>query len=250
MEQQKLYDIALDALNESELKSGDIPAIDLYVDQILNLVTEKLNEGSERYHDRQLTKTMINNYSKAGLITPIKGKKYSKEQIVQMLTVYTLKSTLSIGEIKRMLDAAYGAPNFNGEDLIALYDRHLQIKEENRSLAQETMERIFQRDALDIQSDRDCITAIGALLSLSAQLKNIAQAMLDDRFPEPISLEEENEKEEKTDKSEKKEAKAEKKEAKKEEKAEKKEGKEQAKQEKVKAKEEAKDKKKKATAEA
>ena len=251
MEKQKLYDIVFDALNESELKSKDIPSIDLYVDQILNLVSEKLNEGSERYRDRQLTKTMINNYSKAGLITPITGKKYSKEQIVQMLTVYTLKSTLSIGEIKRMLDTAYAAPNFKGEDLISLYDRHQQIKEENRALTLETLERILERDGLDIAVDRDCITAIGALLSLSAQLKNVAQAMLDDRFPEPISEEEETEKEEKSEKIAKKEAKAEKKEAKKEEKAEKKEekreGKEQAKQEKVKAKEakeEAKDKKK------
>ena len=79
-----------DALDEAELKSEDIPTIDLYIDQILNLISERLKDGSERYHDRQLTKTMINNYSKEGLITPVKGKKYDKEQILQMLMIYTL----------------------------------------------------------------------------------------------------------------------------------------------------------------
>ncbi len=228
MEQKKLYDIAGDALHESELKSGDIPAIDLYVDQILNLVTEKLLEGSERYHDHRLTKTMINNYSKDGLITPVKGKKYTREQIVQMLTIYTLKSTLSIGEIKRVLNAAYATPDFDGVRLAALYDRHIDIKAENREMALETVDRILARDGLDMEDELDYLTAIGAMLSLSAQLKNIGQALLDARFPEPVVPEEDKDAEKKEKKEEKKE--------KKEEKKEKKEKKEEAKQEKNKEK--------------
>ena len=125
MEREELMRIAADAVNESELKSAEIPPIDLYVDQIINLVSEKLKHGSERYHDRHLTKTMINNYSKDGIITQVKGKKYSKEQIVQMLTVYTLKSSLSIGEIKRLMGGAYASEDFSGEDLTAIYDRHI-----------------------------------------------------------------------------------------------------------------------------
>lgn len=82
MEKEELYQIAKDAVNEAELKSDEIPAIDLYVDQIINLVAEKLKQSSERFHERQLTKTMINNYSKDGLITPVKGKKYTKEQVI------------------------------------------------------------------------------------------------------------------------------------------------------------------------
>ena len=35
---------------------------------------------------------MINNYSKAKVITPVKGKKYTKEQIIQMLIIYQLKN--------------------------------------------------------------------------------------------------------------------------------------------------------------
>ena len=96
MNREELYRITKDAVRDEELISSEIPAIDLYVDQIINLVSEKLKGGSERYRERQLTKTMINNYSKDGLITPVKGKKYNKEQIMQILTIYTLKPTLSI----------------------------------------------------------------------------------------------------------------------------------------------------------
>ena len=184
MNDKALLDTVNDALNEAELRSEEIPAIDLYVDQILNLINDKLSEGSERYRDRVLTKTMINNYSKDGIITPVKGKKYNKEQILQMLTVYTLKGTLSINEIKRTLKGAYASGDFGGEELTALYDRYLDIKNDNREYAKMALDGIIERNGLDMESDVDYISAICALVAFSAQLRNMAQAMIDDRFPD------------------------------------------------------------------
>ena len=230
MMNDRLLDIVCDALNDAELKSREIPNIDLYVDQIINLIAEKLKEGSQRYSERQLTKTMINNYSKDGIITPVKGKKYNKEQILQMLTVYTLKGTLSIGEIKRLLDGAYSSEGFDGEALRALYDKHIAIKEDNREYAQKALDGIIERNALDVENDVDYITAVCALVSLSAQLRNIAQAMIDEKFPEPEEPEEEEKDVEKAERKEEKKAeKAERKEDKETEKAEKKQKKEEKK---------------------
>ena len=229
MDNKELYNIAKDAVNDAELRSTDIPPIDLYVDQILNLVSERLSRGSERYYDKQLTKTMINNYSKDGLITPVKGKKYNKEQILQMLTVYTLKGTLSIGEIKRLLQGAYAVDGFDGEGLTKLYDRHLDIKDANREYVMESLEGILERNELDINDDVDYISLICALAAFSAHLKNIAQAMIEVRFPEPEKPEEEErdkDKEKEEKKEEKKERKEEKKADKKQKKEEKKENKE------------------------
>ena len=183
MNREELDNIVSDALNEAELESMDIPTIDLYVDQILNLVNERLQDGSERYYDRQLTKTMINNYSKEGLITPVKGKKYDKEQILQMLTVYTLKSTLSINEIKRLLQGMYATENFDDAELTRLYDRHLDIKNVNREYAVEALNGIIERNSLDISDDLDYISLVCAIAAFSAQMKNIAQAMVAERFP-------------------------------------------------------------------
>ncbi len=213
MEKEVLYNIAKDALNDAELTSRDIPAIDLYVDQILNLLSERLKEGSERYRQRQLTKTMINNYSKDGLITPIKGKKYNKEQILQMLTIYSLKGTLSIGEIKRLLAGAYSVEGFDGSALTELYDKHLEIKEVNRSFAMESLNGIIEHNSLDVENDIDYISLVCALTSLSALLRNIAQAMIAEKFPEPPEEEEEEEKESKDEKKERKEERKEEKKA-------------------------------------
>ncbi len=217
MDKLELHDIAKDAINDAELRSTDIPPIDLYVDQILNLMSERISQGSERYLDKQLTKTMINNYSKDGLITPVKGKKYNKEQILQMLTIYTLKGTFSIGEIKRLLNGAYSNEGFDATALTALYDRHLDIKEVNREYALAALDGILDRNELDIDNDIDYISVVCALASFSAHLRNIAQAMIDVRFPEPTT-EEASAEEEPT----KKEKKAEKKAKKEEKRAEKK----------------------------
>lgn len=208
---RKEFDILLsDAVNDSELKSSDIPAIDLYVDQIINLHSEKLAEGSERFSERHLTKTMINNYAKDRIITPVKGKKYTKEQIIQILTVYTLKSTLSIGEIKRLLDGAYAIEGFNGSSLTKLYDRYCEIKDINRDYTINAVHKMLEDNDLDVENnEEDFICAIGSIVSMSAFLKNIAQAMIDQRYPEPVEeevkeIKKETKKEEKKDKKEKK----------------------------------------------
>ena len=221
MNREELYLVAEDAANDAELQSKDIPAIDLYVDQIINLVQAKLEEGSPRYKENRLTKTMINNYSKDGIITPVKGKKYNKEQILQMLTVYSLKNNISIGEIKRILDGAYGIEGFDGNALAGLYDRHLAIKQDYRDCGKKLLDDIIDRNGLDISDDIDYITTICALVSLSAQLKNVAKAMIDVKYPEPVESDEEDSEKEakKKEKKERKEEKKEKKEKKKKESA-------------------------------
>ena len=74
MEAQRFQEMIESAVKDADLASTEIPSIDLYLEQILLLVAEKNKQGSSTA-DRMLTKNMINNYSKDGLITPVKGKK-------------------------------------------------------------------------------------------------------------------------------------------------------------------------------
>jgi len=171
------------AVNDADLKSGDIPSIDLYLDQIINLVSEKNAEGSEMFADRILTKTMINNYSKDGLIKPIKGKKYSKEHIVQMLLVYSLKNTLSISSIRRALQGVY-ADGFDGKRLEAGYDRYIDLKASNRDLSREIVDKFIADNSFDIEDDDDFFAFLLGLVSLSADLRNISVALLEERYPD------------------------------------------------------------------
>ncbi|MBO7310919.1 MAG: DUF1836 domain-containing protein, partial [Clostridia bacterium] len=205
MTREELINVAVDATNDAELKSREIPAIDLYVDQIINLISGKLAEGSQRHSGRQLTKTMINNYSKDGIITPVKGKKYTREQVAQILYVYSLKNTLSMGEIKRLLNGLYENKGFGAEQLVALYDKHEEIKDELRDYAIKFLnDDVIDNLSLDAQDDVDYASVICALVSMSAHMKNIAQALIDERFPEPIEEESEDKDKEKEKKKEEK----------------------------------------------
>ncbi|MFR9191431.1 MAG: DUF1836 domain-containing protein, partial [Anaerotruncus massiliensis (ex Togo et al. 2019)] len=106
----KTFDEILSAaFADADLSAADVPRIDLYMDQILTLVDEGLAGNKRSAEDKLLTKTMVNNYSKEHLIMPVKGKKYSREQVMQLLCILTLKQQLALSDIKRLV-AGEGAP--------------------------------------------------------------------------------------------------------------------------------------------
>lgn len=207
------------AVCDRDLAEQEIPSIALYVDQILSLIAEKNADAAPRYRERELTKTMINNYSKDGLISPIEGKKYSKEHIVEMLLVYALKSTLTIGEIKRILTGVREEGGLSGADLTDAYRRFLSCKEKNRTRAGETVRNLLQNDALDVADDKDFFVALLDILSLSAYLKAAAQELLTARYADPDLAEKEKKEREKAEKREREEREKSEKLARKEEKA-------------------------------
>lgn len=199
MDEKTLNELIRDAVNDADLLPEEIPAIDLYLDQITCLASDKLREGSPRFYDRALTKTMVNNYSKDGLISPIKGKKYTKEHFLQMLLVYAMKNTLSIGEIKRILQNLYRVEGFDGEMLTDIYRRYLGIKQYERKNACRFI-KIFLRSAgLDIEKEEDFAVILLALTSISSYLKNIVQALLEDHYPDTAEEKERAEKEKRED---------------------------------------------------
>lgn len=215
MDKLKLEKLIEYAVGDTDLVSRDIPSIDLYLDQIINLVSEKNSLSTDMYRDRVLTPTMVNNYSKDGLIKPIKGKKYSKEHIIQMLVIYSLKNTLSIGAIRRILTGVYSEPvNFDGAALTEGYDRYIDLKERNRRETVEIVDNLLEENQLDIENDLDFFVALLGIVSLSADLKNTAIALLEDRYPDMEAVRKEAlEKERERIRSEKAEAKKAKKEA-------------------------------------
>ncbi|WP_286669882.1 DUF1836 domain-containing protein, partial [Thomasclavelia cocleata] len=71
MEKLELIEIIDKVVNKSDLKASDIPSLDLYMDQIMTLFEEHLQDNKRYNEDKLLTKTMINNYTKAGIIKPV-----------------------------------------------------------------------------------------------------------------------------------------------------------------------------------
>ena len=189
MNDRELAELIGQAVGDVDLSDADVPAIDLYLDQILSLIAEKAAASTSRYRERALTKTMVNNYSKDGLLSPINGKKYSRTQIIEILLVYAMKSTLSIDEIKWTLMGV--REELHGEDIIDAYHRFLELKALNRTRAQELVLNMFGEDELSVDQDRDFFLALLDVLSMSAYLKEIGREMLETRFAHIIAKERE-----------------------------------------------------------
>lgn len=176
----QLRELLAEAIRDSDLRSTDIPAIDLYLDQIMSLLTDAQSKGAAHFAERQLTKTMINNYSKDGLIMPVKGKKYTREHIVQMLLIYSLKNTLSMGEIKRILSDVYE----KDIPLADSYDAFIDTKADDRALSLAAAETVVSRCGYDMDNDADYFKALLEICTLSDYFRCMAQAMLLSRYPE------------------------------------------------------------------
>lgn len=212
MKRENLERAIADAVRDADLRPEQIPSIDLYLDQVMSLMEEKRLESSDCFADRVMTKTMVNNYSKDGLISPVKGKKYSREQILQMLLVYHMKNTLSIGEIKQALQSVYALQDYDGKRLEGIYARFLTVKDGQREQTDTLVRALAEQEQLNPEDDCDLFLLILGLSSLSSYLKNTAQVLLADWCAELASDAEEREKErrdeQKRQKQEKKAAKA------------------------------------------
>lgn len=175
MEKLELIEIIDKVVNKSDLKASDIPSLDLYMDQIMTLFEEHLQDNKRYAKDKLLTKTMINNYTKAGVIKPVKGKKYTKEQIIGMLLIYNLKNTITIQEIKHILEPIYN----NDDSLEDIYKQFIEIKKVQDNELKPLVLKTINNFNLDINNDDQRLIIIMVLASLSNQLTNIIQGIID-----------------------------------------------------------------------
>ena len=86
------------------IKPGDVPNIDLYMDQVTTFMDEHLSDVKRYEDDKILTKTMINNYTKNDLLPPPVKKKYSRDHLILLAFIYYFKGFLSIGDIQVLLE--------------------------------------------------------------------------------------------------------------------------------------------------
>lgn len=126
------------------IKSSDIPNIDLYMDQVLGFLDDKLKNAQRSFDDEEekiLTKTMINNYAKNDLLPPPVKKKYSKEHMMILIFIYYLKNFLSINDIQTMIKPI--TENYFDNDetmsLETLYEEILNLGEERIPLLKEDL---------------------------------------------------------------------------------------------------------------
>ncbi|MCQ2082223.1 MAG: DUF1836 domain-containing protein [Lachnospiraceae bacterium] len=131
----------------SNIKTEDLPNIDLYMDQVTSLMEKKLKSAIRNPEDKILTKTMINNYAKNDLIPPPEKKKYTKEHIVLLIFIFYSKGFLSITDVQTMLSPLTDR-YFGGEgkfDLCDIYDEVFSMEEERTKELKDDVTKKFER---------------------------------------------------------------------------------------------------------
>ena len=106
-------------LQEYALPTWDmLPGIDLYMDQVIVLLTQYLNflpreDGGENV----TTPAMINNYVKMKVLPPPVKKRYSRVHLAYLIIVCMLKQTLGIATVQQILPC-----DASEEKVHAVYD--------------------------------------------------------------------------------------------------------------------------------
>lgn len=81
-----------------------LPAIPLYVDQVLQYLRDSLQFFERDQEDVLLTNSMINNYVKKDVLPHPEKKKYSREHLAALTVICMLKQVLAIQDIGTLLN--------------------------------------------------------------------------------------------------------------------------------------------------
>ena len=82
-----------------------------------------------------------------------------------MLLVYSLKNTLSISSIRRILQGVYNE-GFDGKRLESGYDRYVDLKADNRERSLKTVQDFIGDNSFDIENEDDFFAFLLGLISL------------------------------------------------------------------------------------
>lgn len=100
-----MSEIRFDANNFHIPRWNELPNIDLYMDQVLNYIENSLKDYIKS-DETFITKTMVNNYVKQGIIEPPVNKKYNRLHIAELFVICILKQVYSISEVKELISFA------------------------------------------------------------------------------------------------------------------------------------------------
>jgi len=184
---EKIKEIIEQLSLESNLTVDEIPNIDLYMDQVIQLFENKFADSKRNEEEKILTKTMINNYAKGKLIFPIKNKKYSKEHLILMSLIYQLKGALSINDIQTTLDGINKRLVKEDIEIDSFYNSYLSLAQKNvADFNEDINERIKDvNEEVSKMEDRNAayleqVLMISSLVHMSNLYRKVAEKLVDE----------------------------------------------------------------------
>ena len=98
----------MDSLSQFDLPDWDsLPQLDLYMDQVILLLRRYLTPLDPGGDERSITASIINNYVRMKVMPPPVKKRYARAHLAYLIIICTLKQSLSISCIQRLLPAEH-----------------------------------------------------------------------------------------------------------------------------------------------
>lgn len=168
----------------------DIPDIDLYMDQVTTFMENKMEALKRAKKDKILTKTMINNYTKDGILMFSHNKKYSRQHIIILILVYNLKRVLSIKDISCLLNPLIKVAGTDGDSHLweKIYQAYLDLKQLEldslSDLSSDKLELISKKvgDCGQYQQEVELLLLVLLLVNQANIRTRMAEKIIDEYF--------------------------------------------------------------------
>lgn len=182
---------AAEIRSSAVIEIDDIPNIDLYMDQVTTFMNKGLAQYKRFEQDKILTKTMINNYTKAKIFPPPVKKKYSRAHLMLLIMIYHLKSILSIKDIGVLFRSALAEtdPEIQAKQIETIYKGFVALQKSTNDYLADTAEgkpdvsfygKEIVADCRDEELKR--ILLVLALTIRADTEKQLAESVLDSYF--------------------------------------------------------------------
>lgn len=174
------------------IELAEIPDINLYMDQLTTFIDNKLGHLKRGDDDKILTKTMINNYTKSGILMPPVNKKYSKKHMILLILIYYLKQILSISDIQAIMKPILNNVSNTDDDILPIeeiYSTLMEIKNNELKNYIDTFDEkseIIKEKTKNLEGqNKDTAELFLSVLILVAQAdaqKRLAERIIDEYF--------------------------------------------------------------------
>lgn len=159
-----------ESLEHFDLPDWDsLPQLDLYMDQVILLLTRYLTPMERSSEEKFVTASIINNYVRMRVIPPPVKKRYSRVHLAYLVVICTLKQSLSISCIQRLL------PEEHSEEAVRqFYTQFVQQYRRSTSF----LRRIRLREGLPALADEGLLMEDGgSLTATSAILSTLSKSL-------------------------------------------------------------------------
>jgi len=174
------------------VQPGEVPNIDLYMDQVTKFMDEHLESSKRHSDDKLLTKTMINNYTKNDLLPSPEKKKYTKDHMYTLLFIYYLKNVMPMDDtqsiLKPLTDMFFGKKG--SIDMEDIYKEIFDIEyEQSFNLTRDVIRKYYKsKESFEKVSDpeeKKILQAFAYIAMLCFDVymkKTMIEKIIDDNF--------------------------------------------------------------------